>query len=118
MKSEKAKIILVVLLFAVTIKSFPNTVDIETARRVAQNFINLNRQNSGRQSSTTMSDVVVERFEDQNSFYVVNFREGGWVMVSAEDSTIPVLAFSDNGTVQKKKSRPVFFCWLTDIRNK
>jgi uncharacterized protein YpmB len=38
-----------------------------------------------RRSSTTIMDVVTEKGQGQNSFYVVNFREGGWVMVSADD---------------------------------
>ena len=73
MKTIKTKII---LLFAVVIEVYSNPVDMETAKRVAQNFMSRSRQ-----VSRTVLDVVVERYEGQNSFYVVNFREGGWIMV-------------------------------------
>ena len=69
---------LVILHIAVTTKLFSNPVDVETAKTVAQNF-----ERKSRGVSKMVSDVVTEQFEGQNSFYVVNFREGGWVMVSA-----------------------------------
>ena len=71
-----------IMIFAVSTELFSNPVDIKTAQTVAQNF-----ERKSRGVSKMVSDVVTELFEGQNSFYVVNFREGGWVMVSAEDVT-------------------------------
>jgi len=46
-------------------------------------------EHKSRNISKTISDVITEQFEGYNSFYVVNFREGGWVMISANDATVP-----------------------------
>ena len=74
MKTIKKIVSLVILLLAVTTELFSNPVDVETAKIVAQNFTSRSRG-----VSKTVSDVVTEQFEGQNSFHVVNFREGGWV---------------------------------------
>jgi acetyl esterase/lipase len=86
-------VISAILLFTVTGKLSSNPVDAETARRVAQNFMGKSRGDS-----KAVSEVITERFEEQNSIYVVNLHGGGWVMVSGDDAAVPVLAYSDNGT--------------------
>lgn len=109
MKSTKTKIILGIILFAVVTELYSNPVDIETVKIVAQNFIN--------RSSTTSKmvlDVVNECFEGHNSFYVVNFNEGGWVIVSAEYFTVPVLAFSHDGIYRTKDEKPDAFLYLIE----
>ena len=106
---KTTKIILVSLLFAVAGEGYSRPVDIETARMVAQNFMG-----RARGASNSVSDVVAERFEGQNSFYVVNFREGGWVMVSADDATIPVLAYSYDDTYRLEDEKSGGFLFLTD----
>jgi len=100
------------LLFTGSIVLFSNPVDIETAKTVAQIFMGKSRH-----SVKTAFDVVVERFEGQNSFYVVNFREGGWVMVSADNSTVPVLAFSLDGIYRMEDEKPDGFLYLVEGYN-
>jgi hypothetical protein len=82
-------------------------VDIETAKKVAQNFMSI-RQDSRR----AILDVVVERFEGQNSFYVVNFVGGSWVMVSADDLAVPVLSYSYDGIYRTEDEKPAGFLYL------
>ena len=109
MKSTKTKIILGIMLFAAVTELYSNPVDIETAKIVAQNFIGRSRG-----TSKMVSDVVTERFEGHNSFYVVNFDEGGWVMVSADNFTVPVLAFSHDGTYRTEDEKPDGFLYLIE----
>jgi len=109
MKTTKTKIILVILLFAVAGEAYSHPVDMETARRLAQNFMGRMRS-----TSKTVSDVVTEQLEGHDSFYVVNFREGGWVMVSADDATIPVLAYSYDATYRLEDEKPGGFLFLID----
>ena len=97
------------LLFAGSIELFSNPVDMETAKKVAQNFMGKSRH-----GLSTALDVVIERHEDKKSFYVVNFREGGWVMISAENSTVPVLAFSLDGTYCTEDEKPDGFLYLVE----
>ncbi|MDR1120407.1 MAG: thiol protease/hemagglutinin PrtT [Dysgonamonadaceae bacterium] len=101
--------IVFLLLFGNSFAAFSNPVDIETAKTVARNFMSVRRH-----TSNTVSGVVVEKWEGKNSFYVVNFREGGWVMVSADDSTVPVLAYSLDGTYRIDDEKPDGFLYLVD----
>jgi hypothetical protein len=71
------------LLSTGVLESYSNPVDTETAKRVAQNFMNIRRN-----GSNTVSDILIEKRDGQNSIYVVNFREGGWVMVSVDDVAV------------------------------
>jgi len=63
--------LILLLLFASNTVLFSNSVNAETAKTVAQNFMSKN----GRQTSTsrTALNVIVEKFEGQNSIYVINF---------------------------------------------
>ena len=103
------KFISVVMLFALAIKAYSNPIDTELAKRVAQNFTGKSRS-----ISKAVSDVVVERSDGYNSIYVVNFSEGGWVMVSADDSTVPVLAYSLDGTYRTEDEKPDGFLYLIE----
>ena len=68
MNSVKFICIALLLLSGASLNLFSNPVDMETAKKVAQNFINQNRQ-----ISKTALDVVIEKWEGHNSIYVVNF---------------------------------------------
>ena len=100
---------LVILLFAVTTELLSYPVDVETAKMAAQNFASRSRG-----VSKMASDVVTEQFEGQNSFYVVNFREGGWVMVSADNSTVPIFAYSQEGAYRIEDEKPAAFLGLVE----
>lgn len=77
-----------------------NPIDKETAKKVAINFMS-NRIST----SLTVKNVITEELNGQISFYVVNFLEGGWAMVSADNSAVPVLSF--NLSSEYKRKRPV-----------
>ncbi len=42
-------------------------------------------------------DDFTVNLDESSSFYYVNAAKGGWILVSAEDATIPVLAYNDTG---------------------
>jgi len=60
-------------------------VDSTIAKTVALNFMD-----SKRISPNTILNLVSEQQYGQNAFFVVNFNEGGWVLVSAIRNTVPV----------------------------
>ncbi len=98
------------LCFANILNAQSRSVEIETAKRIAQNFMSNNRN-----ISKTATNVVVEKFEEQNSLYVVNFQEGGWVMLSAENTIVPILAFSYEGIYRVEDEKSPAFCYLIDM---
>ena len=106
------KSVMFFLLFGFTIELLAKPVDVETAKKVAQNFMNIRRSNTN-----AVLDVVVERFESQNSFYVINFIDGGWVMVSADDRAVPVLSYSYESLYRTEDEKPAGFLYLISEYN-
>lgn len=64
----------------------------DVAQKVAVNFIKARTD-----SSVQVASVVEEKKNDAVAMYVCNLQGGGWVMVSANYSVSPVLAYSYEG---------------------
>jgi hypothetical protein len=83
-------------------------IDIEIAKKVANNFMN------SRRSYSKILNIVSEYYNNEISFYVINFVGGGWVMVSSDDRTVPILGFGLEGEYRLEDSKPGGFIALTD----
>lgn len=84
-------------------------IDKEIAKKVAISFMN-----SKVGSSMIVKNVIIEDLNGQISFYVVNFQTGGWVMVSADNSAVPVLSYSLYGEYKLEDEKPAAFTELTN----
>ncbi len=80
----------------------------EIAKKVAISFMS-----SKIRTSLVVKNVVIEELNGQISFYVVNFLEGGWAMVSADNSAIPILSYNLYGEYNLKDEKPKAFINLT-----
>lgn len=49
-----------------------------------------------------VATVRVVNYEGQKAYFVVQFREGGWVLVSADDTSRPVIGYSPDGVFQSE----------------
>lgn len=72
----------------------PDFVSFETAQKVAKKWMNGKGfdRNINRTSSFTNIDVKIG---ESLTFYVINFKEGGFAIVPATKKVIPVLAYND-----------------------
>ena len=86
-----------------------NPIDIETAKKVAINFMNKRCT-----ISNTVKNVIIEELNGQTSFFVINFQKGGWVIVSSDNTTVPVLGYSLKGEYKLEDIKPDAFVELTD----
>lgn len=48
----------------------------------------------------TVDNVRLIDYEGQKAYYIVQFAEGGWVLVSADDTSIPIIGYSPDGVYQ------------------
>lgn len=103
---KKIKLLIFLILSTEIILASP--IDKETAKKVAVNFMS-NKINT----SLIVKNVVTEELNGQISFYVVNFLEGGWAMVSADNSAIPVLSYNLSGEYKLEDEKPESFIELT-----
>lgn len=94
-------IIITSLLIVSTSIIFANPVDRNKAGMVAKNFMT---KRFG--SNFTITEIVPELYHNTVVVYYVNFDEGGWVMVSANDMAIPVLAYSQYGKYDIFEEKP------------
>jgi hypothetical protein len=59
--------------------------------------------------SMEVANVLIEECKGQNSFYVINFIKGGWIMVSSTKSATPILAYGLKGSYQLYDEKPPAF---------
>jgi len=75
----------------------------ETSARQAA--INWQRYNSGK-SDTEISSVFCATVAEQTAYYGINFKTGGFVLLSGNDAARPVLGYSSSGTLELETSTP------------
>jgi hypothetical protein len=94
------KTILFLLVLFLTASVFGRPVDEKTAKVIATNFITSRTSGKAFKTGTNLTLVYTSASKatnsSQNYFYVFN-SDHGFILVSAEDNTEPVLGYSDEG---------------------
>ena len=89
----KKSFLLAVVLLAFN-SLFANPVDANLAKELGQKFVSANFV----QKSNSLQLVYTENSElGEPCFYVFNVSDHGFIIVSAEDNTRPILGYSENG---------------------
>lgn len=88
---------------------FSSPIDSLKAKKVALNFMDEKRI-----GPNTILNLVSDMQDNHTLFYVVNFNEGGWVLVSGNDYTVPVLSYSLLGTYRLEDKKPDAFTYLVE----
>ena len=93
---------------------FASNVTLETALIIGKNFYyeQINRNLSVPYDQINIRGTYTELLEGQSVFFALNFESGGWVVVSAEDAVVPVLAFSFEGMFTRENRPPQFTGWM------
>jgi len=92
---------------------FSKPIDSKTAIKVALNYINYRQPDK----TYTVAEVLSESNNDGTFYHIVTFKEGGWVMVSADDAVIPVLGYSFESTISKSTPKPdAFIAWTENYK--
>ena len=76
---------------------FAKPVAITDAQTIAVNYYKHYANN--RITDYTVTNQYVEKQGSTNLYYTFTFASGGFVMVAADDAVMPVLGFSDEGTI-------------------
>ena len=83
---------------------YSSPVDTSTIKIAAKSFMDRERN-----SYNDILNVVCEKDGTGISFYVANFKEGGWVMVSADNSIEPILGCGYEGIYCLNDNKPPAF---------
>lgn len=101
------KKILIMMMLVISVYSFADTISQESAEIVAKNWYN---EKQGI-TDAEISNVVIEEVDSTKLFYVFNFVEGGYAIVTAEDNAPPILGYGAEDTYQSE-NHPPQFDWL------
>ncbi len=54
----------------------------------------------------------IMNFKDDNYLYIVNYKDGGFIIISGDKKTFPILGFSDKGQIDTSELNENFRFWL------
>lgn len=88
-------------------------VNIELADSIAENinFLINQKDHQGKRGTQEFKNksvteiIPVKNKENELSFYTINFKEGGWVLLSSDKRVNPILAYSENGSFKPEKAK-------------
>lgn len=115
--------ILSLLLLIVCFSVFGKPVDENRAKTVGLYFLQ-NKTNStllkeakNLQLAYKVTATIGDALEERTMFYVFNVDTIGFVIVSGDDTVIPILGYSDQGIFHSDNIPPAFQKWLEGYKN-
>ncbi len=114
MKTKLLSTLSLLLVFSVM---FADPIDKNTAKQVGLNFLN---------SRTSISDKVTELIlvysvnNQQNTesyFYIFNFQDKAYIIVSGDDHVSPILGYSNEGNFNTENISPQVSKWLENYKS-
>ena len=90
-------------------------VNIETAKQVANNWY-LERSEENNRESVEIIETFFTHENLQDIYYVFNFREGGYIMIAADNAVIPVLGYNFEHHYGLENHPPQFDAMLASFK--
>ncbi|KIA98809.1 hypothetical protein OA93_07945 [Flavobacterium sp. KMS] len=77
-----------------------NSINENIALDVAQSFLKKNNiTNKGVDNPKMINTIIAhETKKNKKAFYVINYKQGGFIIIAADNRVTPILAFSDTGS--------------------
>jgi hypothetical protein len=112
---KKITLVLLASLLLMIMQSFAAKVDQQSAVKVARNFYYERASQHSPVSYTSLKakETIPVEQNTQVLYYIVNFENNGWVIVSAEDVVQPVIAYSFHGSFSLANKPVQLGAWLT-----
>ncbi|MFA6923262.1 MAG: thiol protease/hemagglutinin PrtT [Bacteroidales bacterium] len=103
-------ILLTALLFSVSI-AFAKPISKDYASRIAYNYYK--QYEASRTLNFSISNSYEIKYDGKTTMYVFNFSSGGFVIVAADDASIPVLGTSSTGEIKENCDNLNLNWWLS-----
>ncbi|MBN2663347.1 MAG: Spi family protease inhibitor [Bacteroidales bacterium] len=87
------KLFLLAVFFFLNITLFSAEIDSCYAKIIGRNFF----EEFTNQTNTTINNIVENKYNFVTTFYAINFKEGGFILISADDRVSPVISISNSG---------------------
>ena len=107
-------------------ESDQNFVSEKFVKDVSNNFLFKNEQNNSLNNSkvtyinkSVKELVPIKNEKSETVFYIINYNGGGFVMLAADNRTLPILAYSEtnNFSLDEESYPSGLVKWLTDSKN-
>jgi hypothetical protein len=109
-KKTFAFCVVLLILLSVSTICFADYVPLHVAENVAVNWI---RKISDLPISTiSIANVYIEMDEDVPVYYIFNIIPSGFVIISADDASHPILGYSPTGFYSEDNLPPAFNEWM------
>lgn len=102
---KKITLFTMILLFCIK-STFADPIKKKTAILVANKWINNIQQGNTRLTQKSIASIKEVYHENSLVYYLINFNEGGFVIVSADDATKPILGYSNKGKFDTSLDTP------------
>jgi PKD repeat protein len=110
------KLILTILLLTFTINAQSAYVPLQTAQKAALNWFNQNQENKSRTRSksaaSAIKDVYIQQKNETNTLFIFNMNPTGFVVVAADDTVDPILAYSFDSELVQDNINPAAKEWI------
>lgn len=103
----KNRIIYLFIFFANNL--FAEPIDSIQAKLIAVNFM---QYKAPQKKNFEIEKVIVRKYNEINTTYVANFKEGGYVLVPADNSVVPVLTYNTKQKFDETKLPDAAEDWL------
>jgi len=104
------KLLVVFIFILININLYSNPVDTVLAKTIAKNyfeFLNPSRTN------IEIKNTITIYYNGYPSYYIINFIDGGYITVSANDATVPILSYSYGGEYKENDfHNPAYLDWM------
>ena len=116
---KKAGFLFIISLIT-TVSLFAEGISSKQARTVATNFwlSRVLKTSVASQASPEISAVIPFAYQNQVVYYQVNMQPEGWILVSATNAAIPILAYSPTGKFDTQDMPVNAAAWLLQYQKK
>ncbi len=110
------RILFLLILICINVSVFARKVELIDARLVAKNtyFEQANRHDAVPYQAITITREFIEKYDNQDVYYVFNINDKGFVIISADDICYPVIGFSFESSYSPSDQAEGFVYWMNE----
>ncbi len=107
---KKILTVVFILFMFVAINLYGNFVDVDTAKEIALNWYEY--WSPKEINHFDIKEMFTKEYNNHPSFYIFTFKSHGFVIVSADDATIPILGYSLKSDITENITHPAVRDWM------
>ncbi len=109
------KYIFILTVFLLSVNLYSNPISKDSAEQVAMNYFK--NKLLLKQPNLALKSYFKSTKDSIITYYTFNFEGGGWAIISADDAATPILAYSQEGSIDENKINSSAKEWLEDYNN-